>query len=612
MPSSSALNLIIDITNPGKQGIIQSFQNRLPASVPLFVRNDVESVSLRFVQPSAGSARPWDDVDYSVAQTILGLGEFDVVPTSGTNTFQFGPKTLGTTNSTTTVTITGSTVGIVNGMKVAGTGIVAGTTIAISGSTVTLSVAATSSGTGIALYFYDETASIATGASASTVSTAVNSLASVIAAGGVTVTAPEPGAYLIVLTTPGVTPGYFSGNPGGLNPASSLVVSEVVIGASGISSEQLIEIFVNPYALNETWTNFPSASGVFTTIAAGATLTPTGTTTLNSNSISSVSTIAGVLVGMTISGVGIPSGATVLSASGTTIIMSAQATANGSTIALTITSPNIQLLTLTPGAYDGSFQITTPLITTTGIPVIVTGTTATTVQAALNALGAAYTVTGNPGGPFTISIPGAASAYTSNVTGLIVPLGLIGTLNLSTYSMLQKFITANTNEITLDLECQVTPSGGGQSTPLQLSVLVNKNVVNLSALVPYPTISYLSEAQADARYLQIINWLNSNPTILSVSSTSSSSVARGAPTTIQYVSAGAGSGTYTYSLTLTTAGALRGDRMELTISMPASTNPTVSIIGATTESVIGTGLSFKSYLLWTFNGTGWDLNFRSA
>src|SRR5882757_9000242 len=120
MATSSALNLIVDITNPTKSGIIQSFQNRLPQTVPLFIRNDTETVALRFVQPSAGTSRPWDDVDYSTAQTILALGEFDVVPSTGTNTFQFGPRTTGTTNSTTTVTITGSTSGIVNGMKVSG------------------------------------------------------------------------------------------------------------------------------------------------------------------------------------------------------------------------------------------------------------------------------------------------------------------------------------------------------------------------------------------------------------------------------------------------------------------------------------------------------------
>src|ERR1700693_3410732 len=145
MATSSALNLIVDITNPGKAGIIQSFQNRLPASVPLFIRNDSETVSLRFVQPSAGTSRPWDDVDYTTALTILALGEFYIVPASGTNTFQFGPKTVGNTNSNTTVNITGSTAGIVNGMLVTGSGITPGTTATISGSTVTLSAAASTS-----------------------------------------------------------------------------------------------------------------------------------------------------------------------------------------------------------------------------------------------------------------------------------------------------------------------------------------------------------------------------------------------------------------------------------------------------------------------------------
>lgn len=504
MPTASALNFIIDITNPTKSGIIQSFQNRLPATAPLFIRNDTETASLRFVQPSAGNSRPWDDVDYTAAATILGIGEFDAVPTSGTNTFQFGPKTVGNTASSTTVTLTGSTSGILNGMKLQGAGIVPGTTITISGSTVTLSIAATATATGVAFYFYNETTGIATGAAAGVVSTAVNALASVIATGGCTVSNPELGTYLFALTNTGVTPGYFAGSPAGLNPASSIVSSEVVIGSVGIASQQLLEIFLNPYALNGTWSPFPSAAASVASVATGAAYSPTGNNTLGQNTITSLSSTTGLVVGMVVSGTGIPTNTTLLKLVGSTATISSATTAGGSTATYTFTTPSVQTITLTAGAYDGSISITTPLITSQAIAITLSGTTAQSVQTALNALGANYVVSGNVGGPWAITDPtGSNVAITVNVTNMIVPIGLTGTLQLSTFAMQQKFITAGTNIVELEMECQVTPSGGGQSTPLQLSVEVSKNVINLSALVPSPTVAYLTAAQCYALFLQI-------------------------------------------------------------------------------------------------------------
>lgn len=603
MPTSSALNLIIDITNPGKGGIIQSFQNRLPAQVPLFVRNDVETVSLRFVQPSAGTSRPWDDVDYTTAATILGLGEFDVVPSSGTNTFQFGPRTTGTTNSTTTVTITGSTAGIVNGMLVAGAGITIGTTATISGSTVTLSATATASATGVALYFYKETAAIATGTTAAAVSTAVNALTSVIAAGGVTVTLPEAGAYLFVLTSPGVTPGFFSGNAAGLNPASSLITSEVVVGATGIASQQLVEIFVNAYALNSTWSAFPSASATVTSIVTGASVSTVATTTSGSNSVT-VTSASGISIGMSVTGVGIPASTTVLSIASLVLILSNNATASG-TPNLTFARPGVQQIAITAGAYDGSISVTTPLLTTQAIAVPIGGTTAQTIQTALNALGAAYVVSGNAGGPWAVTDPtGNNTAMTVNVTGLVVPIGLTGTLSLSTFAMLQKFISSGLTEITLDLECQVTPLGGGQSTPLQLTVLVNKNVINLSMLAPSPIPLGLTAGQV----LAIV------AVLFQSASESVSAAGSDTPTIPLYtklftytITAGAGSGSYTHNTTISSTNRIAGDKACIIISIPASTNPVVVIknnAGTAIWTETSTGIAYTRNLFFTF-GTDW-------
>jgi fibronectin-binding autotransporter adhesin len=76
------------------------------------------------------------------------------------------------------------------------------------------------------------------------------------------------------------------------------------------------------------------------TAALTATLSITGTTTNGSTSLTSVSSIAGVVAGMGISGSNIPAYAVVSSASGSTIVMSAAATATASGTSVTLNRTN--------------------------------------------------------------------------------------------------------------------------------------------------------------------------------------------------------------------------------------------------------------------------------
>lgn len=73
--------------------------------------------------------------------------------------------------------------------------------------------------------------------------------------------------------------------------------------------------------------------------AAGATAPTgiTGTTTVGSPTITAASSIVGVVAGLSVTGTGIPAGTTVISATGTTITLSQNATAAGTAVSLTFT-----------------------------------------------------------------------------------------------------------------------------------------------------------------------------------------------------------------------------------------------------------------------------------
>jgi hypothetical protein len=499
-----AVNLpfIIDITNSSKQGLQSSFLTKAPASVPLLIRNDQESLSIRFVQPSATQSRPWDDVNYSSATIYAAIGTADQQATGGSFTVQFGPTTTGnTTISSTSVTITGSTSGIVNGMKCAGAGIVTGTTITISGSTVTLSQAATASGTGVALYFYNETAQLACNATAATVSTAVNALASVTAQGGVSVTSTETGTYLFTATNTGTFSGVFSGSATGLTPTCGVGWQRLVTGASGISEQQLLEYFAQPYALNSTWSPFPTASANVSTLTSGTSVLVTAALTSGNNQVT-VTSATGLAVGQSVFGTGITVGTYVQAISGTTITLNQNATVTNATAILQFATSSVWSMSITPGAYDGTISITTGLVTTPAISIPTSGLTPALIQTALNSSGANYSVTGNQGGPFTISDPtGNSTTPTVNVSNMIVPIGLTGIIGLNTIAILEQFVNAGTSTISATLEIQVLPSSG-QQTVLQVPVTINKNVIQSGVIVPTPIIGYLTSAQAAATYDQ--------------------------------------------------------------------------------------------------------------
>lgn len=141
---------------------------------------------------------------------------------------------------------------------------------------------------------------------------------------------PGAGAVITAVTSAA------SKTPTGITTKSSNVITNVS-SMTGLAVGQPVtgtNIPANAY-ISALGTNSISLSVAGSTTAANATasttVSPTGYTTNGSATITGVSSISGVIVGQTITGTGIPSGATVTAASGSTITISAPATATSQT-----------------------------------------------------------------------------------------------------------------------------------------------------------------------------------------------------------------------------------------------------------------------------------------
>lgn len=99
----------------------------------------------------------------------------------------------------------------------------------------------------------------------------------------------------------------------------------------------------------DSYTGTPSAVGVPQALDVQATIaaqiTPTGNTTNGSSVITSVSSISGLAIGMSVSGTGIPGNSYVTSFNGTTITINNNASATGTGVTLTIGIPSTWLAT---------------------------------------------------------------------------------------------------------------------------------------------------------------------------------------------------------------------------------------------------------------------------
>lgn len=327
-----------------------------------------------------------------------------------------------------------------------------------------------------------------------------------------------------------------------LYPQSGVGIIQLQTGSASQPSVQLIQLQLNPATYQEITTALPTAAGTVTTLAAG--------------------------------GSGVPA---------------------------------IFLLTLNPQPYDGTFTLTDSDGTTGAIP---WNANAATVQAALVAVtgNTEWVVTGNPAGPWTITNNSgtAVGAPTVNVTGLIIPTGFTGTLQLATPGIIERFIAATTANLTLTLQIRITYPGQQPVIILSVPVNIARDIIRSAQFYTpaYPT-SYTT-AQTDAIIAALGGYGSATA---SSSGTTSISIPSKCKIFTERLTVGAGSGTYTAIIDLPDSGRVAGDKCAITLLMPASTNPTIQIQDGATSTLLwtesGTG-SIYSHLLWfTYSGAAW-------
>lgn len=206
MAALNSLNLIVNISDPNAAGLLSSFAASTPASVPRLFDSNTLGVSLRAVQPSSSASQPWQDVDLSADTVTMGVGVIGAQPTAGTWTLSF------------------------NGFT---------------------------------------TAPLAYNIGALALQVAINALTSIIALGSVVVTSQGEGLYVITMNQNGVVAYSFTSAANLLVPTSQVNINTITAGSVSTPGITTVQLAVSLYALNATWTTFPSAAAVVTNLQTG-------------------------------------------------------------------------------------------------------------------------------------------------------------------------------------------------------------------------------------------------------------------------------------------------------------------------------------------------------
>lgn len=188
--------------------LLQGFGSNLEVSSLEFIQNDNLTLNIYRIQDSSDGNQIHEIVDFPVGATLrVAAGQIDAAPTSGTFTLTFGAN---------------------------------------------------------------ETSALAYGISAADLSTALNDLASITSAGGVTVAGDEGGPFRITFNNAGAR-SLITSDATALYPTSEVEVVRGQTGAASIVDVQLVSIRQAPVAIQTSWSDTPNAAVTVTTLQTGGT-----------------------------------------------------------------------------------------------------------------------------------------------------------------------------------------------------------------------------------------------------------------------------------------------------------------------------------------------------
>lgn len=489
MPS---LTLFVDTV--GKR-FVRAFDLNIDQSLPPLTQGNTYNIDVRFLKPTNLTSPPFMDDDHSADTIEIGLGILNTPPSAGTFVLADG-----------------------------------------SDSTVF-------------------SGAINYNATAAQLSTALNAVPAISSAGGVTITSPSTagagGPWYVTWNTVGVR-SLLLANTNLLAPVSGAKIDRSTVGSSTVQEVQTIALLQSPSAFQDTFTNFPGASGTVTNIAVG------------SGSVNAVQRI--VLNPQPYGGsfaincLGQTTNPIPFGADGPTV--------QAALIALSSVGSGNALVTL-----SGTFQWD---ITFTG----------------------------------TLGLQGI-SLMSLNTTGLQVAVGKSGVLDLSVAGI-DSLVENRVSELTFQID--ITPAGGAPYTVVASDAILAPSLLSGPTSTPTPVPQFSTTTQMNAAIAAAIAGADENSfqSITVEAFTGTTTLSRLAPMAIYEVIVPAGTGTYTANVALSTSGAVAGDIQRIKVILAASTNPTFKLYDTSSSGTLlftqaGTGSIPPFDVDVFFNGTAWEV-----
>jgi len=186
-----------------------SLTSLAPATTPRFVKGDNGAINLYFLEATGNITSPFNVIDYTGTDVKFGVGSRTGVPASGTFTLSFGAQTSG---------------------------------------------------------------AIAFSATAGAISSALNSLSTITAAGSVSVDGTMATNFVVSFNSAG-TQGAITGNFARLIPTTTALIDERLVGDATNAEIQELQLRLAPAVYEPTWTDLGTAMTVsIATTVTGSTL----------------------------------------------------------------------------------------------------------------------------------------------------------------------------------------------------------------------------------------------------------------------------------------------------------------------------------------------------